>query len=215
METRSGGDLPHAFPCIQQTRSTQIGSTGEAMKTGHRKSVSDALLAAALSFATLLSGCNSGKSAPTPANFTLAINNHFLDHPDCLFSDTRFPFETSDPTKTKQMDSLVKSLLLDRTVESSIHVSRYTVAPAGTRYAPRFCYGHRQVTSIDSFTPIAVSDGFKETTVSYSYTMKEIPVWAISHDVQAAFPEMTRATTGQVTAKATLAQPAVGWQIPD
>jgi hypothetical protein len=45
--------------------------------------------------------------------------------------------------------------------------------------------------------------------------MKEVPVWAISHDVQAAFPEMTRATTGQVTAKATLAQTPVGWQIPD
>ena len=163
----------------------------------------------------LASGCNTGKSAPNPTNFTHAINNHFLDHADCLFSDTRFPFETSDPEKTKQMDTLVKSLLLDKSVESSIHVSRYTVTPAGTRYAPRFCYGHREVTSIDSFTPIAINDGFKETTVTYSYTMKEVPVWAISHDVQAAFPEMARATTSQVTAKATLAQTPVGWQIPD
>jgi hypothetical protein len=168
-----------------------------------------------LAFVTLASGCNTGKSAPKPANFTLAINNHFLDHSDCLFSDMRFPFETSDPAKTKQMDTLVKSLLLDKSVESSIHVSRYTVTPAGTRYAPRFCYGHRQVTSIHSFTPIAVNDGFKETTVTYNYTMKEVPVWAMSHDVQAAFPEMARATTGQVSAKATLAQTPVGWQIPD
>jgi len=189
--------------------------TGEAMKIVRRNPASLALAATILAFVALASGCNTGKSAPTPANFTHAINNHFLDHPDCLFSDTRFPFETSDPAKTKQMDSLVKSLLLDKSVESSIHVSRYTVAPAGTRYAPRFCYGHREVTSIDSFTPIAINDGFKETTVSYSYTMKEVPVWAISHDVHAAFPEMARATTGQVTAKATLAQTPVGWQIPD
>jgi hypothetical protein len=189
--------------------------TGEAMKIVRRSPALPALAVALVFVATLTSGCNTGKSAPTPANFTLAINNHFLDHPDCLFSDMRFPFETSDPAKTKQMDSLVKSLLLEKSVESSIHVSRYTVAPAGTRYAPRFCYGHRQVTSIDSFTPIAVNDGFKETTVTYSYTMKEVPVWAISHDVQAAFPEMARATTGQVTAKATLAQTPVGWQIPD
>jgi hypothetical protein len=189
--------------------------TGEAMKIVRRSPALPALAVALVFLATLTSGCNTGKSAPTPANFTLAINNHFLDHPDCLFSDMRFPFETSDPAKTKQMDSLVKSLLLEKSVESSIHVSRYTVAPAGTRYAPRFCYGHRQVTSIDSFTPIAVNDGFKETTVTYSYTMKEVPVWAISHDVQAAFPEMARATTGQVTAKATLAQTPVGWQIPD
>jgi hypothetical protein len=163
----------------------------------------------------LASGCNTGKSAPTAAAFTLAINNHFLDHPDCLLADTRFPFETTDPEKVKEMDSLVKSLLLDKSVESAIHVSRYTVTPAGVRYAPRFCYGHRQVTSIDGFTPIAVTDGFKETTVTYSYTMKEVPVWALSHDVQAAFPDMARATGSQLTAKATLAQTTAGWQVPD
>ena len=39
---------------------------------------------------SLASGCNTGKTAPTPANFALAINNHFLDHPDCLFTDTRW-----------------------------------------------------------------------------------------------------------------------------
>jgi hypothetical protein len=185
------------------------------MKIVRRNPASLARAATAVVLVVLATSCNTGKSAPTPANFKLAINNHFLDHPDCLFSDTRFPFETSDSAKTKQMDTLVKSLLLDRSVESSIHVSRYTVTPAGTRYAPRFCFGHREVTSIDSFTPIAINDGFKETTVTYSYTMKEVPVWAISHDVQTAFPEMARATTGQVTAKATLAQTPVGWQIPD
>jgi hypothetical protein len=188
------------------------------MKIVHRKQASPALVAMSLltlAVLALSSGCNTGKSAPTPANFTQAINNHFLDHTDCLFSDTRFPFETTDPEKTKQMDSLVNAHLLDRTVESSIHVSRYTVTTAATRFAPRFCYGHREVTSIDSFTPIAVNDGFKETTVTYSYTMKEVPVWALSHDIQAAFPEMARATSSQVTAKATLAQTPVGWQIPE
>lgn len=160
-------------------------------------------------------GCNTGKSAPTPANFTQAINNHFLDHTDCLFSDIRFPFETAEPVKTKQMDSLAKALLLDKSYEASVHVSRYTVTPAGARFAPHFCYGHREVTSIDSFTPLAVNEGFKETTVTYSYTMKEVPVWAISPDVQTAFPDMAHATSSQLTAKATLAQTAAGWQVPD
>jgi hypothetical protein len=186
------------------------------MNIVQRKPTSSVLAAAALAaFAFLASGCNSGKSAPTPDNFSHAINNHYLDHADCLFANTRFPFETSDPATTKQMDSLVKSLLLDKSVESSIHVSRYTVTPTGTRYAPHFCYGHREVASIDSFTPLTVVDGFKETTVSYSYTMKEVPIWARSHDVQAAFPEMARVTTGQTTATATLAQTSASWQIPD
>ncbi len=163
----------------------------------------------------LASGCNSGKSAPTPSNFSQAINNHFLDHSDCLFSDTRFPFETSDPEKTRQMDALANAHLLDKSVETSIHVSRYTVTSTGARFAPHFCYGHREVTSIDGSTPLTVNEGFKETTVSYSYTMKEVPVWVLSHDIQAAFPDMARATSSQVTAKATLAQSPVGWQIPD
>jgi hypothetical protein len=185
-------------------------------QAAHTRATANPFVIALLTvFVILASGCNTGKSAPTPANFSLAINNHFLDHPDCLFSDTRFPFETSDPLKTKQMDSLAKSLLLDKSVEQSIHVSRYTITPAGTRYAPHFCYGHREVTSIDSSTPVAVNEGFKETTVTYSYTMKEVPVWALGHEVQAAFPDMARATSSQVTAKATLAQTPVGWQIPD
>jgi len=176
--------------------------------------------AALLSLLTIaplvVTGCNNtGKASATPANFTIGINNHYLDHPECLLTDTRFPFETSDPEKTKQLDTLVKNLLLDKSVETSIHVSRYTVATAGTRYAPRFCYGHREVTSINSFTPVAVANGFKETTVTYSYTMKEVPVWAESHDVQVAFPAMARATTSQATDTITLAQSPLGWQVPD
>jgi hypothetical protein len=176
-----------------------------------------ALAAATLSlFAMIATGCNNtGKAAATPANFTIGINNHYLDHPACLLTDTRFPFETSDPVKTKQLDTLVKNLLLEKSVETAIHVSRYTVAPAGTRYAPRFCYGHREVTSINSFTPVAVANGFQETTITYTYTMKEVPVWAESHDVQAAFPDMARATTSQATDTITLAQSPVGWQVPD
>ena len=187
------------------------------MKIVHRNQSSTTLTAAVLSLLAIAftSGCNSGKSAHTPDNFTLAIINHFLDRPDCLFSDTRFPYETTDSARMKQMDSLVDAHLLDRSVENRIHVARYTIATAGTRFAPHFCYGHREVTSIDSFTPIAVVDGFKETTVTYSYSMKEVPVWALGNDIQAVFPEMARATTSQITAKATLAQTPVGWQIPD
>ena len=191
------------------------------MKIVPSTSASSVLAATTLSLLTIAtlaftSGCNdTGKASPTPANFTLGINNHYLDHPACLLTDTRFPFETTDSNTTKQMDALVKAHLLEKAVETSIHVSRYTVSDIGTRFAPHFCYGHREVTSIDSFTPLAVNDGFKETTVTYSYTMKEVPVWALTPDIQAAFPAMARATTSQVTAKATLAQSPVGWQIPD
>jgi len=160
-------------------------------------------------------GCTGGKAAPTTANFTEALNKYFLDHTDCLLTDVRFPFETSDREKTKQMDSLIKAHLLEKSEEMSIHASRYTVTTSGTRFAPRFCYGHREITSIDSFTPPAVANGFNETTVTYHYAMKEIPVWAKTPEVQAAFPDMALATSGQASGKATLAQTPAGWQVPE
>ena len=160
-------------------------------------------------------GCTGTKNTPTPENFTLALNTYFTDHPNCLLPNTRFPFETSDKATTRQMDSLVKSLLLEKSEEMSIHASRYTVSTAGTRFAPRFCYGHRNVTSIDSSTPLAVVGGFKETTVTYHYEMKEVPVWAKSPDVLAAFPDMAHAIQNQATGTSQLAQTISSWQIPD
>ncbi len=163
----------------------------------------------------ILTGCNP-KAKPTPANFTQALNAHFIDRSECLFVDTRFPYATSDPVKTKQMNTLVKSLLLDVSFEYAVHTSRYTPTTTGARYAPRFCYGHRTVTSIDTFTPPAKgASGFPETNITYHYKMEDVPVWAKSPDVQAAFPEMTAKTSGEATDKATLAQTLAGWQVPD
>ena len=109
------------------------------MKIVRRKSVSYLLTATALACVALTSGCNTGKSAPTPANFTQAINTHFLDHTDCLFPESpRFPYETSDPIKTKQMNTLVTTRQLSVEEELDIHASRYTPTATGARFAPRF-----------------------------------------------------------------------------
>jgi hypothetical protein len=198
---------------IQLCKSKKGEAMNHAFKT--RTHAAAALATLALPFLFVTTGCISSKSRPTEANFTAGLDKHFLEHSDCLLDNIRFPFEASERDKTKQMDSLVKALLLDKTEEMSIHVSRYTVAPAGTRYAPRFCYGYREVTSIDSFTPPAVTNGFNETTVVYHYVMKEVPVWAKTPEVEAAFPDIAKATSGQAIGKATLAQTPVGWQVPD
>lgn len=177
--------------------------------------IASAASALALSLLIAATGCSDSKSAPTPANFTQTLNAYFVEHPDCLLSNMRFPYETTDKTETRQLDSLVKSLLLNKTEEPAIHTSRYTVATDGTRFAPRFCYGNREVTSIDTNTPLAVINGFKETTVTYHYVMKEVPVWAKTPEVLAAFPKMAQAIRSQATDKITLAQTLAGWQIPD
>ena len=173
-----------------------------------------ASLAAALLLLPL-AACDS-KSKATPENFITGLNAHFADHPECLFPNPPiFPYETTDPAMTKQMDSLVAAQLLKVSVERDIHASRYTTTDAGARVAPRFCYGHRNVTAINSFTPPAPANGFPETQVNYSYTIQDVPVWAKSTEVLAAFPDMAKQTGGTSTDKATLAGTIAGWQVPD
>jgi hypothetical protein len=102
-----------------------------------------------------------------------------------------------------------------RATEPAIHASRYTVTPIGARFAPRFCYGHREVSQIVSSTPPAQADGFVETKVTFTYTVKDVPVWAKSAAVLAAFPAMAQATANGGTASRTLAQTMAGWQVPE
>jgi hypothetical protein len=186
------------------------------MKSAHRRLAwnSSVIVVIILFFLAGTVGCNS-KTKPTPENFTKALNAYFPEHPDCLLPGMRFPFETSDPAKVKQMNSLVKATLLEVHQEASIHVSRYTVTTTGTRYAPRFCYGYRSVSSIDSSTPPAVVNGFPQVQVTYHYTMQNVPIWAKSADVQLAFPALAAATSGHASDRATLAQTMAGWQVPD
>lgn len=168
----------------------------------------------ALLLVTLV-GCHS-KTAANPENFIKGLNAHFADHPDCLLPKApRFPYETSDPVETKQFNALADSKMLTVAQEPSIHVSRYTPTDIGARYAPRFCFGHRVVTAIDSFSPPAPANGFTETTVHYRYTMQDVPVWAKSAEVQAVFPVLAQSMAGESTGTATLAGTMVGWQVPD
>jgi hypothetical protein len=162
-----------------------------------------------------LAACDS-KSSATPQNFIAGLNAHFVDHPECLFPDApTFPYETTDPAKTKQMNALVDAQLLTVAVEHDIHASRYTPTIAGARVAPRFCFGHRVISTIDSFTPPVPTNGFPETQVTYHYTIANTPVWAKSDAMRAAFPAMALATSGTATGHATLAGTVAGWQVPD
>ena len=174
-----------------------------------RKSVVMAGLMVALG-----SGCNT-KSAATPANYLKGLNAYLAERPECLLPDGRFPLETTDVAEEKRMDTLVASQLLTATHESAIKVSRYVPTALGAKVAPHFCYGHREATGIVSSTAPAVANGFNETQIVYQYAMRDVPVWAKSAAVKAAFPAMAEKTSGTATDKAVLAQTRVGWQVPD
>ncbi|HEX3572386.1 MAG TPA: hypothetical protein VHU44_16325 [Acidobacteriaceae bacterium] len=181
------------------------------MRTAQMGVVSAVVVAAAL----VTGGCHS-KSSATPENFIKGLNAHFAEHPDCLLPDApHFPYETTDPEKTKQMNALVTVQLLKVSVERDIHASRYVTTPMGDRLAPRFCYGHRVVTAVDSFTPPTPRNGFPETDVAYKYHIEDLPIWAQSQAVKDAFPNMAKQVSGDSTDKATLAGTITGWQVPD
>ncbi len=173
------------------------------------------LLAASLAFLSA-AGCH-GPSQAGPANFTKGIAKYLTDHPDCLYkTGLRLPYETSDKHEIAQLDTLVAAKLLEKGTEPAIHVSRYSVTDYGQKSAPRFCYGFRHVTGIDSYTaPAKAADGFNESRVTYRYTLQDTPVWAKDAAVEAAYPAISRALAGESTATVTLAQTGVGWQVPE
>ena len=167
----------------------------------------------------LLVGCSSANK-PTDANFIKALNAYFQHQNDCLFPQGgKFPYEVAPGSNSKQyqkqLDALTDAGLLTRKNDLAIHVENYSLNAAGQRFAPKFCYGHREVTGIVSFTPPGPRHGFTETTVTYHYTMRDVPVWAKSDALKAAFPELAKSLGPSPTGQATLATAGAGWQVPD
>ncbi len=183
--------------------------------TTRRTSSRIATLAAALLLLPL-AACDS-KTAATPENFIAGLNAYFADHPDCVFPDApTFPYETTDPEKTRQMNALVASQLLDVRQAPKLRESRYTVTDAGARAAPRFCFGHRIASTIDSSAPpTRGANGLPQTQVAYRYTMQDVPVWAKTDQMRAAFPEMAREISSTSPATATMGETLGGWQVLD
>lgn len=172
----------------------------------------------AVAIGTLLAagGCHFAPPA-NPENFKKGLTKYLAEHPDCLYKQAlRFPYETSSKAEIAQLDTLVNAKLLERGTEPAIHIDRYTISDYGKKFAPRFCYGYREVTGVESFTaPAKGSDGFLESHVTYRYALRDVPVWAKDADVMRAFPELAKSLSAPAPATATLAQTGAGWQVPE
>jgi hypothetical protein len=70
------------------------------------------------------------------------------------------------------------------------------------------------VTGIVSFTPPGPRNGFTETTVTYHYVMRDVPVWANTDQVKTAYPALAQSLGDAPTDQATLATVGAGWQVP-
>jgi hypothetical protein len=167
----------------------------------------------------LASGCSSGKTKPTDKNFMAGLNDYYASHNECLFpSALRFPYEVSPGPNAKkekqQMDALMNSGLMKVNEDKSIHVDVYALTPAGERAGARFCYGHRQVTGIESFTPPVKENGMLKSQVTYRYRIVEVPVWAKTEEMEKAFPDMAKTISSESTGQTAMANAGAGWQVP-
>jgi hypothetical protein len=166
-----------------------------------------------------LGGCSNSADQPTDKNFIAALNAYYQDRNECLFPQGRqFPYEVAPGTGAKegkaQMDSLMDAGMFTRLEDRDLHADSYSLTPIGKRYAPRFCYGHRVVTGIVSHTPPGPRNGFTETDVTYRYTMEDVPVWARTDKIEAAFPDLAKSLSDNATDQQTLANAGAGWQVP-
>ena len=174
-------------------------------------------------------GCN--KSKPDTTNFKTAINNYYSVHPSCVWqSAVKFPAQADagSDTQTKGFDALTDAGLLTRTPQEkkrfligSKQVNDYDISDKGrTQWTAdtsqpgygNFCYGHREVTSIDSSTPGTNGSGAKTATVTYHYKIADVPSWANAAEVKTAFPNVADALNSNPTDTATLVQTGDRWE---
>lgn len=186
------------------------------------------MIAAAATVA-LVAGCHSNKV--DPGAFKTALNSYYSAVPVCVWSSpVKFPAQAdkNNEEQTKGYDALTDAGMLARTPQEkkrflvgSKQVNDYDLSDKGRStwtadsaqpgYG-NFCFGHPEVTNIDSFTP-PDDNGATQYNVSYHYGVSHVADWAQSAEMKTAFPKIAAATAGENTATATLVKSQNGWQV--
>ena len=172
----------------------------------------------------LTAGCSSKKD-PNKANFKDAINTWYSAHPECLWTTSvKFPVraDTDDAGKTSQYDALTDQGMLVRQQDTrkvfifgTKQVNDYDISEKGrTTWTAdpqqpgfgNFCYGHRDVSSIDDFT---ANGG--NATADYHYRLGAVAPWANNQEIKTAFPTVEANLAGSLSDRANLVLGDNGW----
>jgi hypothetical protein len=175
-------------------------------------------------------GCNKGNNSDL--NYKAAINDHFKAFPACIWSQPKkLPVQaaTSDDSKTEGYDALTQEGLLTRTtaekkvlIIASKQVNNYDLSEKGrTSWTPdssqpgygNFCYGNREVTSIDNSTPGTNGAGAETVAVTYHYQISNVPAWAKSQEMGTAYPSIASAIGSNPSDRATLVMTGDHWEV--
>jgi hypothetical protein len=186
--------------------------------------------ALALGFLALTAtGCNNGSN--TDLSYKAAINDHFKAFPVCIWSQAKkFPVQaaTADDSKTEGYDALTQEGLLTRTtaekkvfIVASKQVNNYDLSDKGrTSWTPdtsqpgygNFCYGNREVTSIDNSTPETNGAGAKTVELSYHYHIANVATWANSQEMKTAYPSVADKLNSNPSDHATFVMTGDHWE---
>lgn len=173
-------------------------------------------------------GCK--KNTVDTGAFKSALNNYLGSQQQCLFNaPIKFPVQadTSKDEQTRRFDALTDQGMLARTphekkrfLVGSKQVNDYDLSDKGRGawtadtsqpgYG-NFCYGHPEVTSIDSYTPAAPDAA--QYVVNYHYKVSAAPDWAGNAEMKTAFPRLNAAGDGGQAGSATLVQSSNGWLV--
>lgn len=196
-----------------------------------KKTRTKSVLSIVLCGAVMVAGCSSKKAA-SKENFKKAIGNYYNAHAECVWSSAvKFPVE-ADPKsgdQTAGYDALTDAGLLTRTsaqkkvfIFGSKQVNDYDLSSKGRSvWTPdqqqpgygNFCFGHREVSSIDDFTTSNDSNGAQVANADYHYTIGGVADWAKSTEMKTAFPTIQADMSGAKVDKATLINTDDGWQV--
>jgi hypothetical protein len=185
-------------------------------------------------FATLVAGITVGvavigttgctdKTSVSKENFAQVINEDYAATGDCLFSRSlKFPYNVGADDKLladtrHQLDALASQGLLSKQQVQEDHdaMLQYAMTDAGRKVPGdgRFCYGKREVTSVDTFSAPEEFRGVQMTHVGYHYMIKDSAVWAKDPAVKTAFPSVARSMADQPVDEATLVLEKEGWTL--
>ncbi len=174
-------------------------------------------LAAIAGALTLLgSGCGD-RTEMSKENFAHVLNEDYSANADCLFTKPlHYPFEMQAGDKLlgdvhHKLDALTAAGLLTRTAQAgSLH---YELTLTGQQVPGngRFCYGKRQVTSVDTYSTPTEHNGNRFTKVEYHFVEKNSPDWAKVQAIQSAFPAVAKAVADEAVDHATLVLTPDGW----
>jgi len=174
----------------------------------------------------LAAGCHS--KLIDKQQFRSALDSYYASQQNCLWpSPIKLPAQadTNNQDQTQGFDALVDAGMLrrgsaekKRFLVGSKQVNNYDLSAQGrSNWTPdasqpgygNFCFGHPQVTSIDSFNPNAA--GAVQYSVNYHYGVS-LPDWANTPEMKTAFPSITAQANG-APASATLIRNGDAWQV--